>query len=48
MNWDNYFVNELDKDFCESRDLGYEFHYSWLIILIAFVFWKMPEGDTFP
>jgi len=28
---------ELEKDCCEAQDLGYEFHYSWLIILIAFV-----------
>jgi hypothetical protein len=28
--------------------LGYEFHYNWLIILIAFVAWQMPEEATFP
>jgi hypothetical protein len=44
----NYLVNELEKDFRGAHDLGYEFHYSWLIILIAFVAWKMPEGATFP
>ena len=48
MNWVNYLVNELEKDFREAWDLGYEFHYSWLIILIPFFSWKMPEGDTFP
>ena len=48
MNWVNYLVNELEKYFHEAQDLGYEFHYSWLIILITFVTWKMPEGDTFP
>jgi hypothetical protein len=37
MNWANYLVKELEKDCCEAQDLGYEFHYSWLIILIAFV-----------
>jgi hypothetical protein len=42
MNWENYLVNELEKYFREAHDLGYEFHYSWLIILIAFVTWKMP------
>jgi hypothetical protein len=26
MNWANYLVNELEKDFCEAQDLGYEFH----------------------
>jgi hypothetical protein len=48
MNWVNYLVNELEKYCREAQDLGYEFHYSWLIILIAFVAWKMPEGATFP
>jgi hypothetical protein len=48
MNWANYLVNELEKDCHEAQDLGYEFHYNWLIILIAFVTWKMPEGATFP
>jgi hypothetical protein len=48
MNWVNYLVNELEKDCREAQDLGYEFHYSWLIILITFVTWKMPEGATFP
>jgi hypothetical protein len=30
------------------RDQGYEFHFSWLLILIAFIAWEMPEGATFP
>jgi hypothetical protein len=48
MNWASYLVNELEKDFHEAQDLGYEFHYSWMIILIAFVAWKMLELATFP
>jgi hypothetical protein len=48
MNWVNYLINKLEKDCREARDLGYEFHYNWLIILIAFVTWHMPEGATFP
>jgi hypothetical protein len=44
----NYLINELEKDYREARDLGYEFHYSWLIILIAFLAWNMPKGATFP
>jgi hypothetical protein len=47
MNWVNYLVNELEKNCREAQDLGYEFHYSWLIILIGFVSWKMLEGATF-
>jgi hypothetical protein len=48
MNWANYLVNELEKDCREAQDLGYEFHYSWSIILITVVAWQMIEGATFP
>ena len=48
MNWVNYLINELENDCREAQDLGYEFHYSWFIILIEFVAWKMPEGYNFP
>jgi hypothetical protein len=47
MKWVNYLVTKLEKDCREAQDLGYEFHYSWLIILIAFVTWEMPKGATF-
>jgi hypothetical protein len=39
MNWVSYLVNELEKDCHEAQDLGYEFHFSWMIILIAFFAW---------
>jgi hypothetical protein len=48
MNWVKYLVNQLELDCREVQDQGYEFHYSWLLILIAFVTWEMPEGVTFP
>jgi hypothetical protein len=48
MNWASYLVNELEKDCREAQELVYEFHYIWLIILITFVSWNMPEGSTFP
>jgi hypothetical protein len=48
MNWASYLVNELEKDCREAQDQGYEFHFSWLLVLIAFVAWKMPEGAAFP
>jgi hypothetical protein len=48
MNWVSYLVNELEKDCREAQDQGYEFHFSWLLILIAFVTWEMSEGVTFP
>jgi hypothetical protein len=48
MNWVGYLVNELEKDYCKVQDQGYEFHFSCLLILIAFVVWEMLEGVTFP
>jgi hypothetical protein len=47
MNWVSYLVNELEKDCREAQDLGYKFHFSWLIIFIAFFAWKILEGATF-
>jgi hypothetical protein len=40
-------MSSLEKDCRKAWELGYEFHYSWLIILISFFTWKMPEGATF-
>jgi hypothetical protein len=48
MNWLSYLINELEKDCHEAQDQGYEFHFSWFLILIAFVTWKILEGATFP
>jgi hypothetical protein len=48
MNWESYLVNELEKDCREAQDQGYEFHFSWLLILIEFFTWEMMEGETFP
>jgi hypothetical protein len=48
MNLASYLVNELEKDFHEVQGQGYEFHFNWLLILIAFVAWKMMEGVAFP
>jgi hypothetical protein len=48
MNWVSYLVNQLEQDCREAQDQGYEFHFSWLLILVAFVAWEMPEGVTFP
>jgi hypothetical protein len=47
MNWVKYLVNQLELDCREAQDQGYEFHFSWLLILITFVAWEMPEGATF-
>jgi hypothetical protein len=47
MNWASYLINEMEKDCREAQDEDYEFHFNWLLILIAFVAWEMPEGVTF-
>jgi hypothetical protein len=31
----------------EAQDRGMEFHYSWLLILIAFTTWNEPEDAQF-
>jgi hypothetical protein len=48
MNWASYLINQLEQDCREAQDQGYEFHFSWLLILVAFVTWEMLEGATFP
>jgi hypothetical protein len=48
MNWASYLISELEKDYREAQDQGYKFHFSWLLLLISFVAWKMLEGETFP
>jgi hypothetical protein len=42
-----YLVNQLELGCREAQDQGYEFHFSWLLILIAFISWEIPEGTTF-
>jgi hypothetical protein len=48
MNWVKYLVNQLELDCCEAQDQGYEFHFSWLLILIVFTAWEISKGVTFP
>jgi hypothetical protein len=48
MNWASCLVNQLEEDCRKDQDQGYEFHFSWLLIIIAFIAWEMPEGATFP
>jgi len=48
MNWEKYLINQLELDCRQAQDQGYEFHFSWLLILIAFIAWELPEGATFP
>jgi hypothetical protein len=44
MKWVKYLVNQLELDCHEAQDQGFEFHFSWIMILIMFVAWEMPEG----
>jgi hypothetical protein len=48
MNWASYLVNQLEQDCREEKDKGYEFHFHWLLILIAFIGWEILKGATFP
>jgi hypothetical protein len=48
MNWVKYLFSQLELDCREAQDQGYEFHLSWLLILIAFIAWDMPKGANFP
>jgi hypothetical protein len=48
MNWVKYLVNQLEIDCREAQDQGHEFHFSWLLLLIAFIAWELPEDATFP
>jgi hypothetical protein len=47
MNWARYLVNQLEIDCREVQYQGYEFHFSWFLIPIAFIAWELPEGATF-
>jgi hypothetical protein len=48
MNYASFLVNQLEEDCREAQDQGYEFYFSWQLILITFIAWEMPEGATFP
>jgi hypothetical protein len=48
MNWSKYLVDQLELDCREVQDQGYEFHFSWLLILVAFIAWEMSEDVVFP
>jgi hypothetical protein len=47
MNWEKHLVNQIELDCREVQDQGYEFNFSWLLILISFIAWEMSEGATF-
>jgi hypothetical protein len=37
----------LELDYHKAQDQGYEFHFSWILIVITFISWEMLEGETF-
>lgn len=47
MNWEKYLVNQLELDYREAQNQRYEFHFSWILILITFIVWEISEGVTF-
>jgi len=47
MRWAPYLLNGFLEDFQETHDWGSDFHYSWLLILIASVGWKELTYNIF-
>jgi hypothetical protein len=47
MSWVPYLLNLFQEDCKDAQDLGTEFHYSWLITLIAFMGWREPRYVVF-
>jgi hypothetical protein len=47
LSWAPYLLNLFLDDCKDTRDLGTEFHYSWLLILIALLGWKELKYSFF-
>jgi hypothetical protein len=47
MSWAPYLLNSFLEDCKDSQYWGSEFHYSWLLILIALMGWKKPTYSLF-
>jgi hypothetical protein len=47
FSWAPYMLNQFVIDYRDVQDNGTEFHYTWLIILIALVGWKELKLSTF-
>jgi hypothetical protein len=47
VSWAPYLLNLFLDDCKDAQDLGTKFHYSWLIMLIAFMGWREPRYVTF-
>jgi hypothetical protein len=47
VSWALYLLKLFLDDCKDAQDLGTEFQYSWLIMLIAFMGWREPRYVTF-
>jgi hypothetical protein len=47
LSLDPYLVNLFLEDCKDAQDLGTEFHYSWLIILMDLIGWGEPKYNGF-
>jgi hypothetical protein len=47
MNWSTFMVNQFLMDCREAHEKGTEFHYAWLLILIALTVWRELEEMEF-
>jgi hypothetical protein len=47
LSWAPYFLNLFLEDCRDVQDFGTEFHYSWLLILIALEAWEKPKYSSF-
>jgi hypothetical protein len=47
FSWVSYLLNQFLLDYHDAQDNGTEFHYSWLIILIALARWQDPKFSAF-
>ena len=47
VSWAPYLLKFFLDDCKDAKDLGTKFHYSWLIMLIAFMGWREPRYVTF-
>jgi hypothetical protein len=47
MSWAPYLLNSFLEYCKDTQDWGSDFHYSWLLILIALVGWKEPTYSVF-
>jgi len=47
LSWAPYLLNLFLEDCKDAQDMGSNFHYSWLIILIELVGWGEPKFNEF-